>query len=53
MSNRCLPLSFDVLPVLKQAVLDAYLCLVHLTLGIMIESLFHSFGTIAVLQFGG
>ncbi len=37
---------------LLQAVLDAYLCLVHLTLGIMIESLFHSFGTVAFMQFG-
>ena len=35
-----------------QAVLDAYLCLVHLTLGIMVESLFHSFGAVAFMQFG-
>ena len=35
-----------------QAVLDAYLCLVHLTLGILIDSLFHSFGSVAFMQFG-
>lgn len=45
------PLAILLLPPL-QAVLDAYLCLVHLTLGIMIESLFHSFGTVAFMQFG-
>lgn len=36
---------------LLQAVLDAFLCLVHLTLGIMVESLAHSFGTVAFVQF--
>lgn len=31
--------------------LDAYLCLVHLTLGIMVESLTQSFGAVALMQF--
>ena len=35
-----------------QAILDAYLCLVHLTLGVVVDSLLHSFGTIALMEFG-
>ncbi|KAL4452456.1 hypothetical protein ABPG75_008118 [Micractinium tetrahymenae] len=41
----------SLLTLAHQAVLDAYLCLVHLTLGIMVESLFHSFGAVAFMQF--
>ena len=37
----------------EQAVLDAYLCLVHLTLGIMVEALSHSFGAVAVSALWG
>lgn len=44
--------SITAASLLLQAVLDAYLCLVHLTLGVMVESLLHSFGTIAFMQFG-
>lgn len=39
-------------PACPQAILDAYLCLVHLTLGVVVDSLLHSFGTIALMQFG-
>lgn len=48
----CVFILLPPLPCLHQAVLDAYLCLVHLTLGIMVESLFRSFGTVAFMQFG-
>ena len=34
-----------------QAVLDSYQCLLHLTAGIIVESLFHSFSTAAFFQF--
>jgi hypothetical protein len=34
-----------------QAVLDAYQCLTHLTAGIIVETLFHSFSTAAFFQF--
>lgn len=35
----------------QQALLDAYLCLLHLTLGIMVESLFNAFATAAFVEF--
>ena len=34
-----------------QAVLDSYQCLMHLTAGIIVETLFHSFSTAAFFQF--
>ena len=34
-----------------QAVLDSYQCLLHLTAGIIVDSLFHSFSTAAFFQF--
>ena len=34
-----------------QAVLDSYQCLLHLTAGIVVEPLFHSFGVAAFFQF--
>jgi hypothetical protein len=34
-----------------QAVLDSYQCLLHLTAGIIVETLFHSFATAAFFQF--
>lgn len=48
----CPPSIHATFRAIMQAVLDAYLCLVHLTLGILIESLFHSFGSVAFMQFG-
>ncbi|KAK6919603.1 hypothetical protein RJ641_015507 [Dillenia turbinata] len=34
-----------------QAIMDAYLCLVHLTAGILVESLFNAFATAAFFKF--
>jgi hypothetical protein len=34
-----------------QAVLDAYLCLLHLTAGIFVEALFNTFATAAFFKF--
>lgn len=35
----------------QQAIMDAYLCLVHLTAGILVESLFNAFATAAFFKF--
>lgn len=35
----------------QQAVMDAYLCLLHLTAGILVESLFNAFATAAFFKF--
>ena len=35
---------------LSQAVLDAYLCLLHLTAGIFVEALFNTFATAAFFK---
>ncbi|KEH30698.1 putative transcription factor C2H2 family [Medicago truncatula] len=35
----------------QQAIVDAYLCLVHLTAGILVESLFNAFATAAFFKF--
>lgn len=35
----------------QQAILDAYLCLLHLTAGILVESLFNAFATAAFFKF--
>lgn len=35
----------------QQAIMDAYLCLLHLTAGILIESLFNAFATAAFFKF--
>ncbi|KAI3438284.1 hypothetical protein D9Q98_000719 [Chlorella vulgaris] len=50
-STPALASRVSLLTLAHQAVLDAYLCLVHLTLGIMLDSLLHSFGTVAFMQF--
>eukprot|EP00891_Asterochloris_glomerata_P006624 jgi/Astpho2/6624/fgenesh1_pm.00101_%23_14_t len=41
----------SLLTIGQQAIMDAYLCLLHLTTGIMIEPLFSSFSTAAGLEF--
>ncbi|KAJ1387980.1 putative transmembrane protein [Sesbania bispinosa] len=35
----------------QQAIVDAYLCLIHLTAGILVESLFNAFATAAFFKF--
>ncbi|KAH8965494.1 hypothetical protein BDL97_04G121400 [Sphagnum fallax] len=35
----------------QQAIMDAYLCLLHLTAGILVESLFNAFATVAFFKF--
>ncbi|XP_068656687.1 transmembrane E3 ubiquitin-protein ligase FLY1-like isoform X2 [Aristolochia californica] len=35
----------------QQAIMDAYLCLLHLTVGILVESLFNAFATAAFFKF--
>ncbi|KAJ6734123.1 TRANSMEMBRANE E3 UBIQUITIN-PROTEIN LIGASE 1-LIKE [Salix purpurea] len=35
----------------QQAIMDAYLCLLHLTAGILVESLFNAFATAAFFKF--
>ncbi|KAH9566364.1 hypothetical protein CY35_04G126700 [Sphagnum magellanicum] len=35
----------------QQAMMDAYLCLLHLTAGILVESLFNAFATVAFFKF--
>jgi hypothetical protein len=37
----------------QQAMMDSYLCLLHLTGGIVIESIFNAFATAAFFQFIG
>jgi hypothetical protein len=34
-----------------QAIMDAYLCLLHLTAGIVVEALFNAFATAAFFEF--
>ncbi|KAK7257422.1 hypothetical protein RIF29_31397 [Crotalaria pallida] len=41
----------SILMVGHQAIMDAYLCLLHLTAGILIESLFNAFATAAFFKF--
>ncbi|KAE9616883.1 putative transcription factor C2H2 family [Lupinus albus] len=41
----------SILMVGQQAILDAYLCLLHLTAGILVESLFNAFATAAFFKF--
>jgi hypothetical protein len=35
----------------QQAIMDSYLCLLHLTAGILVESLFNAFATAAFFKF--
>jgi hypothetical protein len=41
----------SLLTIGAQAIMDAYLCLLHLTLGIVMEQLFNAFATAAFFQF--
>ncbi|GLU06399.1 hypothetical protein SLE2022_234390 [Rubroshorea leprosula] len=41
----------SILLVGQQAIMDAYLCLLHLTAGILVESLFNAFATAAFFKF--
>lgn len=41
----------SLLMVGQQAIMDAYLCLLHLTAGIVVESLFNAFATAAFFKF--
>ncbi|KAK1318290.1 hypothetical protein QJS10_CPB04g00311 [Acorus calamus] len=41
----------SILMIGQQAIMDAYLCLLHLTAGILIESLFNAFATAAFFKF--
>ncbi|XP_048327692.2 transmembrane E3 ubiquitin-protein ligase FLY2 isoform X2 [Ziziphus jujuba] len=41
----------SILMIGQQAIMDAYLCLVHLTAGILVESLFNAFATAAFFKF--
>ncbi|CAL0328994.1 unnamed protein product [Lupinus luteus] len=41
----------SILMVGQQAIIDAYLCLLHLTAGIVVESLFNAFATAAFFKF--
>ncbi|KAM7249322.1 hypothetical protein ACFE04_016854 [Oxalis oulophora] len=41
----------SILMVGQQAIMDAYLCLLHLTAGILVESLFNAFATAAFFKF--
>ncbi|CAK9197174.1 unnamed protein product [Sphagnum jensenii] len=41
----------SLLMVGQQAIMDAYLCLLHLTAGILVESLFNAFATAAFFKF--
>ena len=50
-STQALASRVSLLCVGQQAVLDAYLCLLHLTLGILVEPLFTAFATAAFVQF--
>ncbi|GFZ05646.1 RING/U-box superfamily protein [Actinidia rufa] len=40
----------SILMIGQQAIMDAYLCLLHLTAGILVESLFNAFATAAFFQ---
>ncbi|KAG9439249.1 hypothetical protein H6P81_019414 [Aristolochia fimbriata] len=41
----------SILMIGQQAIMDAYLCLLHLTVGILVESLFNAFATAAFFKF--
>ncbi|XLR41384.1 hypothetical protein HN51_019574 [Arachis hypogaea] len=41
----------SILLIGQQAIMDAYLCLLHLTAGILVESLFNAFATAAFFKF--
>ncbi|KAK9152806.1 hypothetical protein Sjap_000286 [Stephania japonica] len=41
----------SILVIGQQAIMDAYLCLLHLTAGILVESLFNAFATAAFFKF--
>lgn len=41
----------SILMIGQQAIMDAYLCLLHLTAGILVESLFNAFATAAFFKF--
>lgn len=41
----------SILAIGQQAIMDAYLCLLHLTAGILVESLFNAFATAAFFKF--
>ncbi|XP_014493040.1 transmembrane E3 ubiquitin-protein ligase 1 [Vigna radiata var. radiata] len=41
----------SILTIGQQAIVDAYLCLIHLTAGILVESLFNAFATAAFFKF--
>ncbi|KAF6141900.1 hypothetical protein GIB67_037868 [Kingdonia uniflora] len=41
----------SILIIGQQAIMDAYLCLLHLTAGILVESLFNAFATAAFFKF--
>ncbi|KAB2091118.1 hypothetical protein ES319_A03G168900v1 [Gossypium barbadense] len=41
----------SILTIGQQAIMDAYLCLLHLTAGILVESLFNAFATAAFFKF--
>ncbi|XP_055823381.1 transmembrane E3 ubiquitin-protein ligase FLY2 isoform X2 [Solanum dulcamara] len=41
----------SILMIGQQGIIDAYLCLLHLTAGILVESLFNSFATAAFFKF--
>ncbi|KAL5147865.1 Transmembrane E3 ubiquitin-protein ligase FLY2 [Glycine soja] len=41
----------SILMIGQQAIVDAYLCLIHLTAGILVESLFNAFATAAFFKF--
>ncbi|KAE8673015.1 RING/U-box superfamily protein isoform 2 [Hibiscus syriacus] len=41
----------SILTIGQQAIMDAYLCLLHLTSGILVESLFNAFATAAFFKF--
>lgn len=41
----------SILMIGQQAIMDAYLCLLHLTSGILVESLFNAFATAAFFKF--
>eukprot|EP00897_Mesotaenium_endlicherianum_P003296 jgi/Mesen1/2995/ME000177S02273 len=43
--------SVSLLMIGQQAIMDAYLCLLHLTAGIVVESLFNAFATAAFFKF--
>lgn len=49
-STQALASKVSLLTIGQQAVLDGYLCLLHLTVGIMVEPLFNAFATAAVSE---